>query len=471
MRISTSPTVEPLEPRRLMSVTVAESEPNDLRAHANGIARLPGSTVHVGGAVNAPGDRDWFKVQLQAGDIVGAVVNARDGLDPMIRLTDASGKLMISNDDSFFTGATVLPVESPLPRAQGSERDSEIYYTISQAGTYYLETSAFADGTTGPYDLEVLVTRPALEKQPVGAQQILFLDFDGAKVDFDRYLFSPDLGKRKIAPLSASLPALGLSAAADENTVIDEVIRIVTAKLSTFVRANGANDNFGIEIRNSRDHADEYGKNPLVSRIVVGAMNDPAFVVSGRNQTFDVGNFKTDDEAIAGLDDFLRGIPSVPITPPATMIDALALSTANLICHEMGHLLGCFHTDQPTLFEGTGNLMDTNGIEAIGPDFIFGSKDDVDLQFGVDSYDSADVFRGTNDTLNTVAFALSTGTGAAAAATAGGVVQTRTFTRAGASTQSSSSAQTTTTPARSSLSATPVRSSAEWLTTADDLLV
>jgi hypothetical protein len=46
----------------------------------------------------------------------------------------------------------------------------------------------------------------------------------------------------------------------------------------------------------------------------------------------------------------------------------------------------------------------------LGPDLIFGTVDDVEVRLGVDAYDTRSPFRGTQDTLNTIAFGLSTGT-------------------------------------------------------------
>ena len=101
MRTSTSHTIEPLEVRRLLSVAVAEAEPNNVQAHANGIARLVDDPVHVSGDINAAGDRDWFEIQLQAGDVVGAVVTGSGGLNPAARLVNASGEVMIACDDGL----------------------------------------------------------------------------------------------------------------------------------------------------------------------------------------------------------------------------------------------------------------------------------------------------------------------------------------------------------------------------------
>jgi hypothetical protein len=89
-----------------------------------------------------------------------------------------------------------------------------------------------------------------LERAPLGTEQILFLDFDGAKIGF--------LDGTAVDPVAKALPLWELTAA-DENTVIDNIIRQLTGQFYTYVATKGGNANFGIEIRNSRDNADEYG--------------------------------------------------------------------------------------------------------------------------------------------------------------------------------------------------------------------
>src|SRR4029453_13932314 len=76
---------------------------------------------------------------------------------------------------------------------------------------------------------------------------------------------------------------------------------------------------------------------------------------------------------------------------------------------EAGHIFGNWHTDAllPQF-----NLMDQflSPREGLGPDGTFGTADDTDVDFGQGIFSRFETFAGVEDTLNTIAFGLSTGT-------------------------------------------------------------
>lgn len=425
-RPTARPRVERLEDRRLLSINLVEAQPNDTLAAANAVALVQDTDVIVSGSIPALGDRDWFRVQLNSGDVFGAALSGRSGLDPAMRWVDASGNLLVANDNANFIG-NLLPPESPLPRDESHADNAELYYVITAPGAYYVEVSAAGDASAGGYNLDLLVSRPGLEKQPIGTHQILFVDFDGATVNFSNFADAPTTGTRRLSPLASFLPAFGLISA-DENAVIDATLATIRENLSQDARARGLNGDFAvthrpgdfdIEIRNSRDDPDTFGKDPFVARLVIGGSQQEAGFtgnVAGIAQFIDPGNFKTDDEAVVTLSLLPPFLNQVPILAPHTKAELIGSQIGNLASHEAGHLFGNFHTDRsPTdPFAGVANIMDSggNGIRALGPDRIFGTADDVDLSLGVDSYFLGEPFRGVEDTLNVVAFGLSTGRGA-----------------------------------------------------------
>lgn len=92
------------------------------------------------GVIDAPGDRDWHRVELEAGgsyviDLKGAGANALD--DPYLRLYDSNGREIASNDDN------------------GDGYDSQILFRPTQSGVYYVGAGAYGDGGAGTYSVSV----------------------------------------------------------------------------------------------------------------------------------------------------------------------------------------------------------------------------------------------------------------------------------------------------------------------------
>ena len=71
------------------------------------------------------------------------------------------------------------------------------------------------------------------------------------------------------------------------------------------------------------------------------------------------------------------------ITPDTDVIGLVGSVLGFVASHEAGHFLGDWHT-QPD--NGVISIMDTFDITqlGLGPDFVFGTADDVDVDFVVD---------------------------------------------------------------------------------------
>ncbi|MEY3735645.1 MAG: hypothetical protein RLZZ624_704, partial [Cyanobacteriota bacterium] len=93
----------------------------------------------VSSTIDSNGDHDWFRIALTAGRSytfnLNQVVGSQGLADPLLALRDSSGVLLTSNDD-----------------ANGS-LNSQINFTATSTGTYYLDAGAYADSGTGQYQL------------------------------------------------------------------------------------------------------------------------------------------------------------------------------------------------------------------------------------------------------------------------------------------------------------------------------
>lgn len=107
----------------------AENEPNDTAARGQSVA-LP---VVVNGRIGRPGDRDLFRFEGHAGQVIYAEVQARrlnSPLDSMLRLRDAQGRLVAAGDDH------------PDNRSDGlttHHADTLLSATLPRSGSYQLE--------------------------------------------------------------------------------------------------------------------------------------------------------------------------------------------------------------------------------------------------------------------------------------------------------------------------------------------
>ncbi len=90
----------------------------------------------TGSAIDGAGDQDWFSISLNAGStyIFRQSAATESTLDPFLRLMDAVGTEIISNDNSASTSNSVLA------------------YTPTRTGTYYVSAGA-AGTSTGAYSL------------------------------------------------------------------------------------------------------------------------------------------------------------------------------------------------------------------------------------------------------------------------------------------------------------------------------
>ena len=402
-----------------------ETEPNDTAATANVITVDLGTRFQVLGDIVNGRDEDWCRVALAQGDIVQFFARGvgATGVFPAVGVYDASVSIQLYAVTS--SSASAVPPAAPfLSSATESTAmrasESAMTWIVPATGDYLFQLLADQPTSSGAYELNFTRVRPGLESAIPGSKQIIFLDFDGADValadPFDPTL-TPD---STLTPLAGFLPLWGL-APTDENAVIDAIQAQITGNL---LAVQALNPSFAFEVRNSRDNADPFGQ-PFVTRLVIGGtIAELGINLIGIAQSIDVGNFETAETAFILLDlmsdqSSVASLNVVPRDPGFSMISAIGRAVGTVASHELGHVLGCFHTESVAAgVNMTRSVMDRGSMMfpvdsyGVGPDGVLGTADDEVVPYAVDEYSINEVVRlGSEPTGLLVAAALSTPAG------------------------------------------------------------
>ena len=122
-----------------VSVAAIQLPANDIPADASTTATLSvGSSV--AGSLDVVGDRDWYRLNLSAGqevrvDLIGTGNPGVD--DTYLRIRDSNGNLLYENDDV------------------GSSLNSSIAFRAPTSGTFFVEVGSYDDQSSGGYQVSV----------------------------------------------------------------------------------------------------------------------------------------------------------------------------------------------------------------------------------------------------------------------------------------------------------------------------
>ena len=359
-------------------------------------------------------DSDFFAFQLEAGDVLGASIVGRS--EPSLGVFSSDGELEVGT-----VGPSTFPIEeSPLP----ADGQTTLSLVAPESGRYFIEVAQ----NLGPYELELVASRPGLELTP-GRKQILYIDFTGEEINLE-----PGFGANPnadLSPFGDFLPDWGIENSVESRTQLAErIVATVEENVERDLRESGVNSSFDVEI------VSDFGVPQLaeelelrlstsddpVSRVIVGGtIEESGIRTLGIAETIDPGNFATEEVALLLLDilsapatpgasaDTTASLNDVQLAPGTTIEDVVAVVVGNLASHEAGHYLGNYHTDGlndnfTIMDEGPGGLF---VIAGIGPSGVFGAADQLDVDFGTDRYSTLEGQFGENDTQANTAFALS----------------------------------------------------------------
>ena len=343
-------------------------------------------------------DTDYFALRLDKGDVIGSVGKGAANTLTIYR-PDGTQMVGAPNTDASFLYAP----ESPLPGGG----NTTLAYVAEQSGVYAIRV----DGTPGAYDTLVEAYRPGSEIDTAARVQTIFLDFDGARINTG--IFGGP-GVRDLSPFGTFVARWGLTRA-QEATLINRITATVRENIKRDLIEKGLNDDLAVQVLNSKDNPDIFGR-PNVSRVIVGGtIEESGIETIGIAQYIDPGNYGHEDSALVLLD-VLSGSPeewgdaslNYYITPESDRVAFVSQAVANVTSHEIGHYIGNYHTDNTNDIH---NLMDAGGgnfgvnLYGVGPDGIGGTADDEDIDFQQDLYDLFEGFTGQENTLNVSAWA------------------------------------------------------------------
>ena len=100
-----------------------------------------GSTTS--GTLESVGDHDWYRIDLTAGQAITVTLNGVTISDPFLFIRDSAGNILFQNDD-----------------LSGSSLNSQISFSATYSGTYYIDAGAFQDAEAGDYQLVVTAYTP-----------------------------------------------------------------------------------------------------------------------------------------------------------------------------------------------------------------------------------------------------------------------------------------------------------------------
>ncbi len=307
---------------------------------------------------------------------------------------------------------------------------SEFSYVVPETGEYELSIRG-----VGEFEVEINALPVGLARE---SKQYIYLDMTRLSIalnelfnegeDEDVIRGNPDLNKvRKLSRLRSFMGDMGIEDT-DQNfaKLTRKITNFVKRTVETDLRASKINPNFAVKIVSDfgreglgKKIPEMFAKNNIkYSRVLVGGtQKELSLSVIGRSGVIDVGNYDPEDTAVLLLDRLTAPVGSelefrgpnmnkVEFAESTTKIDLAAVMIGHKICHQIGHLLGCYHTRSGGGFSIMDSSADPFHILGLPKDGVFGRDEIVPhVGFTKDAYTGTT--KGLNETDVVVAFALS----------------------------------------------------------------
>ena len=185
-------------------------------------------------------DKDFYGVHLSSGDVLAGTLT---GAATTVGVSRSDGRRMVT---STLDPSGAYPATTPLPGGGAS-----FAYVAEQPGWYAVSVQH----GVGAYRLLVETYRPGSEQAASGAEQTVYLDFDGARLNTSVF---GGPGVSTLSPLRAFATRWGLTTA-DLPALVDAVVAGVEENVRQTLADDGLNPDVRVRVRDSRHDADPSG--------------------------------------------------------------------------------------------------------------------------------------------------------------------------------------------------------------------